>query len=679
MKTLSTAVITLLSVSTLANAADKLPEGTATSFTRKANDAVYQELNFNDKESFDDATKGLIATLPDGVIKATPYNYDTKAFEFTHGKKAPDTTNPSLWRQSQLTSLNGLFKVADKIYQIRGFDLANMTLIEGKNGWIIIDPLTSVETAAAGLKLANEKLGARKVSAVIYTHSHVDHFGGVMGVLTPQEVKDKKIPIIAPEGFMEEAVSENLYAGNAMNRRATYMYGVGLDNNPKGNLGTGLGSGLSVGTRSIAEPNKLITKTGEKMTIDGVDIVFQMAPGTEAPSEMIFYFPQMKALCLSEDATSTMHNLYTLRGAKVRSPLVWSNALTTTLQMFGKDAEVSFASHHWPRWTNAKITQHIKDQRDMYKFINDQTLRLANMGYDAEEIAEKIKLPDSLGKKFYNRGYYGSLNHDVKATYQLYLGFYNGNPATLHEHPRVEVAQRYVKAMGGSAKVLKIGREAFNSGDYRWAAEVVNHLVYAEPKNKDARMLQAAALEQMGFQAESGPWRDVYLMGAKELRENKATYAPPLVDPTSLPLAMLMDYTALRMNPDKSKNKKMNFGVMNTDTKERMNVVVENSVLVAVPAGEKEKFDTMIEGNSAQLGKLFGGTAKAGEMQNSDSLKISGDRGAISDLVATLDNFDGAFNLVTPVEPRQVTPLGKPMADLNKSPKEASNDESITK
>ncbi|WP_413587137.1 alkyl/aryl-sulfatase [Bdellovibrio sp. HCB274] len=618
--------------------AAELPDGKATDHTKRENQKYSKLLDFNNKEDFEFAQKGFIATLDNPMIKDKDGNtvYNLAAFDFVKGDSAPDTTNPSLWRQSQLTRLHGLYKVTDKIYQIRGFDLSNMTLIEGKTGWIVIDPLISNETAAAGLKLANDKLGKRPVKAVIYTHSHIDHFGGAAGVINEADAKSKKVQVIAPEGFMEEAVSENLYAGNAMGRRADFMYGRTLQNSPIGNLGTGLGPATSRGTSSLIAPNKIISKTGEKMTVDGVEVVFQMAPGTEAPSEMLFYFPQMKALCLSEDATSTMHNLYTLRGAKVRSPNVWSTALNTTLDMFGSKADVSFASHHWPRWGNAKVVEHITKQRDMYKFINDQTLRLANQGYDAEEIAEKIKLPESLAKEFYNRGYYGSLNHNVKSTYQLYLGFYNGNPATLHRHPRTETAKRYISAMGGAAKVIKLGRESFDKGDYRWTAELVNHLVYAEPNNKDARKLQAAALEQLGFQAESGPWRDVYLSAAAELRGRTAGEATPFVDTRSLPLAMLIDYTGLRLNPDKAAGKTMKLGLTLNGSKEKQTLELNNSVLHVRKAMPGDKYDATYSMSSRDFGAIMGG------MKSSD--------GKLGELVSMLDTFDPKFNLITPVE-----------------------------
>jgi alkyl sulfatase BDS1-like metallo-beta-lactamase superfamily hydrolase len=515
------------------------------------------------------------------------------------------------------------------------------------------------------MKLANEKLGNRPIKTIIFTHSHVDHFGGVLGIVTPEEIKSKKVEIIAPVGFMDEAVSENLYAGTAMARRAIFMYGSFIENSPIGNLGTGLGSAVSNGTHTIAVPHKIISKTGEKMTVDGVDIVFQNAPGTEAPAEMLFYFPQMKALCLSEDATSTMHNLYTLRGAKVRSPLVWANTLNETLHLFGDQVEVSFASHHWPRWGNTQVKEHIEKQRDMYKFINDQTLKMANQGYDAEEIAEKMKLPDSLGKEFFNRGYYGTLSHNVKATYQLYLGFYNGNPATLHQHPRVEAAKLYVSAIGGASKVLKIGRDAFNKGDYRWTAEIVNHLVYADPNNKEAKELQAAALEQMGFQAESGPWRDVYLTGASELRNGVPQKAIPLVDPRSLPLAMLFDYTAIRLNAEKANGKKSIIGVTVTDTNEKYTLTLNNSVLFATKSRPNEKFDSSISMKSADVNLVFSGLEKSDDLVKSGRMKVSGKSGAVNELVAMLDNFDLNFNLVTPVDSKPATPAGMAQADVS--------------
>ncbi|WP_408097100.1 alkyl/aryl-sulfatase [Peredibacter sp. HCB2-198] len=633
-------------------ATSSIEAGKATAKTKEKNAAVLKELNFDDNESFDFATRGLVAKLPDPKImdQSGKVVNDGDIFIFTQNKSAPSTVNPSLWRQAQLVSQHGLFKVADKIYQFRGYDIANMTLIQGNTGWIVIDTTTAPEVAAAGLKLANEKLGKRPVSAVIITHSHGDHFGGMSGVLTDEEVKGGKIPIIAPQGFMEEAISENLYAGNAMARRAAYSYGDGLENGPEGSVGTGLGTKVSTGSTGIIPPNKLIASSGEKMTIDGIDIEFQMAPGTEAPAEMLMFFPQLKALHLAEDATYNMHNLYTLRGAKVRSPLVWANALNTTLEMFGDRAEVAMASHHWPTFGKSKIRDFVTKQRDMYKFINDQTLRLANQGYDMEEIAEQIKLPDTLAKEFYNRGYYGSLSHNVKATYQYYLGYFNGNPSTLNQHPRTVAAKKYVEAMGGADKVIKQARKAYDKGDYRWSAEILNHVVYANAENKKAKDLLAASYEQMGFQAESATWRGFYLMGANELRNGAKVGARTLVDASKLPAAMVVDFASTLVDPDKASGKTKRIGVELTDTKERYTLTLGNSVLFLGKPQNEERLDSTYTLTSGDFGRLLSGTARSSDLVENGSLKVSGDEGAIDEIASILTRPDPMFPLVTPVK-----------------------------
>jgi alkyl sulfatase BDS1-like metallo-beta-lactamase superfamily hydrolase len=631
-------------------AATTLPAGVATPQTAAANKAVLSQLNFNDRDSYDSVKKGLIAQLKDPVIRdkngKVVYNADN--FAFVKGQ-APDTVNPSFWRQSELNAQHGLYKIADRIYQFRGYDIANMTLIEGNTGWIIIDTTTAAEVSAAGLKLANDTLGKRPVKAVIITHSHTDHFGGMLGVVSPEDIKSKRVQIIAPEGFLEESVSENLYAGNVMGRRARFSYGDGLPTSPTGSIGTGLGVNLSQGSIGIAPPTRTISRTGEKLTVDGLDIVFQNAPGTEAPSEMMFYFPQLKALCLSEDATYVMHNLYTLRGAKVRSPLVWANTLTQTLQLFGDKAEVAFASHTWPTWGNAQIKKFVTNQRDMYKFINDQTLRLANQGYNPAEIAERIKLPDALGKEFYNRGYYGSLKHNVKATYQLYLGFYDGNPATLDALPRTDSAKRYVEAMGGADNVLKLGRAAFDKGDYRWTAELVNYLVYADPTNKAARELQAAALEQLGFQAESATWRGFYLMGAHELRGGKVIGAAQMVDPRAIPVPMAVDYASTLINPDKANGLKKKIGLNVKNEKQTYTLALENSILLLGKPEAGEKLDGTLTLNGPQFGAIVNGNAKAADLARSGDIQATGDAAALDSIVALFDMPDQSFPLVTPI------------------------------
>lgn len=628
-----------------------LSAGVATQATAERNRAVLSELNFNDRASYDSVKRGLVAQLSDPVIRGKDGNvvYDADKFNFVKGP-SPDTVNPSFWRQSELNAQHGLYKIADRIYQFRGYDIANMTLIQGDTGWIIIDTTTSAEVSAAGLKLANDTLGARPVKAVIITHSHADHFGGMMGVLTPDDIKSKRVQIIAPVGFVEEAVSENLYAGNAMSRRARFSYGDGLPTDPTGSIGTGLGVNLSQGSIGLALPTTTITTTGQTLKVDGLDVVFQNAPGTEAPSEMMFYFPQLKALCLAEDATYVMHNLYTLRGAKVRSPLVWANTLTETLELFGDKADVAFASHTWPTWGNANIRKLVSDQRDMFKFINDQTLRMANQGYNASEIAERIKLPDAIGKQFYNRGYYGSLKHNVKATYQLYLGFFDGNPATLDELPRTESASRYVAAMGGADNVVRLGRAAFDKGDYRWTAELVNYVVYADPTNQAARQLQAAALEQLGFQAESATWRGFYLMGAQELRTGKRMAAATLVDPRTIPVPMAVDYASTLINPDRANGvaKKVRLSV--TDEHRQFTLTLENSVLILDKPKPGEPVDGSYELTGPQFGAIVGGQAKTADLVSSGAVKATGDASALDSIVALFDRPDPAFPLVTPVD-----------------------------
>lgn len=630
-----------------------VPVEKATAKTKEANAAVLKQLNFNDTDSYDAATRGLIAKIPDPKLLSADGKvvFDADALNFVQNKSAPDTVNPSLWRQAQLTSQHGLFKVADKIYQFRGYDLANMTFIEGNTGWIIIDTTLSKEVAAAGLKLINEKVAKKPVSAVIITHSHVDHFGGMTGVLTPEEIAAKKIPILAPEGFFEESISENVYAGNAMGRRARFSYGDGLEKEPSGFVSTGLGPSLSQGTNQIVPPTQLISKSGEKMTLDGIDVEFQMAPGTEAPAEMMMFFPQLKALHLAEDATYNMHNLYTLRGAKVRSPLVWANALNATMEMFGDRAEIAMASHHWPTIGKDKIRNFITKQRDMYKFINDQTLRMANQGYDAEEIAEKIKLPASLSSEFYNRGYYGSLKHNVKATYQYYLGFFNGNPSTLDQHPRTVTAKRYVEAMGGADKVINLSRKAFDKGDYRWSSELLNHVVYANPENKKAKDLLAASYEQLGFQAESATWRGFYLMGARELRNGVKDGAFPFdASVALLPAPMAVDYVSTRIDPKEAEGKTKRIGIELTDTKEKYALSLENSVLFLGKPQNEERLDSNYTMTSSDFNKVLTGTARSNDLVENGSVKVSGEATALDEIASLQSRPDPMFPLVTPVK-----------------------------
>ena len=476
----------------------------ATAATIAANKAFGAGKTFSSALETDEASRGFIASLDDPQIRDAKGNlvWDARPYDAIKGA-TPDTVNPSLWESAKLTARHGLFKIAEGIYQVRNYDVENMTLVAGKTGWIVIDPMLSAETARAAMDLAKRHLGGKPISAVIYSHSHADHFGGVRGIVNEADVKDGKVRVIAPEGFMENAVAENVLAGNAMNRRVTYQFGVPLPIGPQGLVGSGVAAALSTGTIGLIPPTELVTKTGQEMTVDGLRIVFQMAPGSEAPSEMMFYFPELKALCWAEDVNKTMHNIYTLRGTKARDALSWSKYDNALLDAF-PDAELAFGPHTWPTWGKERIRKTIANQRDMYRFIHDRALSLANQGKKMDDLANADFYPKALQEDFSTRGYYGSLSHNLRGVYSFYLGYYDGNPATLHRYAPAETSRRYVAELGGVEAVLAKGRKAFAAGDYRWTAELVNHAVMADPQNSDARALQADALEQLGYQVENG-------------------------------------------------------------------------------------------------------------------------------------------------------------------------------
>lgn len=624
----------------------------ATPATAKANAAVRQALALNDTQDFDEATRGLIATLPDPLVKAADGKlvWDASRFDFIQGD-APATVNPSLWRQEKLNNARGLFKVTDGIYQIRGYDLANMTLVEGKTGWIVIDPLLTAEIAKATLAFALDKLGSSKpVVAVIYTHSHADHFGGVRGVINEADVLAGKVKVIAPEGFMDNAIAENVLAGNAMTRRATYQFGNGLDANPRQGVGSGLGKALSAGTMGLIPPTDTVSKTGQEMTVDGVRIRFQMAQGSEAPSEMMFYFPDKKALCLSEVLTKHMHNVYTIRGAKMRDALAWSKYANETIDMY-PDVEVAFASHHWPTWGGAHIRQYMANQRDTYRFLHDEALNLANKGATMDEIGNAGFFPKGLATDAASRGYYGTLSHNLRAVYAFYLGYYDANPASLNRLPPVETAKRYVAAMGGEAAVLAQARKAFDAGDYRWVAELVNHAVFANPESQAARHLQADALEQLGYQAEAGTWRNAYLVAAKELRDGvikptTSTQGPDVVRGMSLEL--LFDFIALRLNHQKVDGLSLGINLVFTDLKETWALELSNAVLNNTKGRVLAKPDvTLTLTRPAFLGMLLAGK-KLPELIQAGAVKLEGDPKAFGAVFANVETFDPYFNIVTP-------------------------------
>ncbi|MGV9415048.1 alkyl/aryl-sulfatase [Nocardia sp. NPDC003693] len=474
---------------------------------------------FSDTTDFADADRGFVEALRPGVIKDAQGKviWDTDSYGFLQGT-CPSSANPSLWRQSQLTVKQGLYEVAPGFYQIRGLDLSNMTIIEGDTGVVVIDPLISNETAAAGLALYRRHRGDRPVTGLIYTHSHVDHFGGSLGVTTREDVEAGRCPVIAPAGLLEHAVAENIYAGTAMSRRAAYMYGAALPRGEKGQIGAGLGQTTSIGTVSLIDPTLDITATGQEQVIDGVRMVFQLTPGTEAPSEMNLYFPDRRYLCMAENATHTLHNILTLRGALVRDPHVWSKYLTESINLYARQSDVVFSSHHWPVWGTDKIVEYMSLQRDLYGYLNDQTLRMLNQGYVGSEIAELMQVPPTIEKAWYTHGYYGSVSHNVKAIYQRYMGWFDGNPAHLWEHPPVESAQRHVDAMGGANETLRKAQKAYDAADFRWAATLANYVIFADAGNEKAKNLQASVYEQLGYGSENATWRNFYLSGAYELR-----------------------------------------------------------------------------------------------------------------------------------------------------------------
>jgi alkyl sulfatase BDS1-like metallo-beta-lactamase superfamily hydrolase len=566
-------------------------------------------------------------------------------YGFLEGER-PDTVNPSLWRQAQLNAIHGLFQVCDGVFQVRGFDISNITFIEGKEGFIVIDPLTSAEPAAAALKLMREHRGDRPVTGIIYTHSHVDHYGGVHGVLGEGEGASN-VPIIAPEGFLKAAVSENVLLGNAMTRRATYMYGGLLPKDPRGHVDSGLGKGVSTGKVGLVAPTVSISETGERLTVDDVEIVFQVTPDTEAPAEMNFYFPKFRALCMAENCTCHLHNLYTPRGAQVRDARGWSHYINEARRLWADDTDVLFASHHWPRWGSDEADGFLRKQRDLYKFIHDQSLRMANHGMTPLEIGEVLELPPTLKAEWYTRSYYGTLNHNAKAVYQRYLGWFDGNPANLHKLPPVEAGRRYVELAGGAEALLEKAREAFARGEYRWVAELVNHLVFADPDSKAARALQADTLEQLGYQAESGPWRDFYLTGAQELRHPREPSVTPRQGSVgqlrSLDGDGLLEALSVRLNGPAAGAAALSFTLEFEDTQERFAVSVENAVLFHEPTTEPADIIT----TRSILIDLVVGMAAVTELSGTPHLNGS-DIDQLAKLLPLLDRFDFWFEIVAP-------------------------------
>ena len=629
-------------------------EKDATPTTVQVNRDLLKMLPFSDMEDFKNAQKGFIAT-GDEEIKDTKGHvvWSTKKFAFMQDmkKKAPATVNPSLWRQMLLVNLTGLFKVDEHIYQVRNFDLSNITFIEGKSGLIIMDPLVSAETARAALELYYKHRPKKPVVAVIYSHSHVDHFGGVRGIVDEDDLKAGKVKIFAPLGFVENAIAENVMAGNAMSRRASYMYGNVLPVDDKGNVGAGLGSTTSSGTVTMIVPTNIISKDWEDHVIDGLHFEFQLTLNTEAPSEMHYYIKEYKALCPAENVNHTMHNLYTLRGAKVRDSKAWSKHIDNMLLKWGDEAQVLFAPHHWPTWGNDNINEHVAKQRDTYKFMHDQVLRLANHGYTIDEVGDMVKMPEALDQTWASHGYYGSISHNARAIYNFYLGYFDGNPSHLHKLPPKPGSKKYVEYMGGSKNIIKMAKKDFAKGEYRWVAEALDHVVFADPDNKEAKNLLADTLEQLGYVAESGPWRNFYLSGARELREGvKPAPTPNTASPDvvqNMPIVMILDYMAVRLNPEKAAGKKLKINFNFTDVNELYTVFLDNSTLNN-REGNADDADSTIITTRAILDSIMLGKLTVEEGLKSGDIKVEGTKGKFKELQGMLDDFEFWFNIVTP-------------------------------
>ena len=633
---------------------DADPDGhiRATDTTAKANAAVAAELPLNDPADFEDARRGFIAT--DDPLVATNAAgkaiWDRPAYDFIKDD-SPASVNPSLWRQAKLNNINGLFKVTDRVYQVRGYDLSNMSIVEGDSGRILVDPLTSVETAKKALALVNRHLGERPLVAIILTHSHIDHFGGIKGVTSAEDVQSGKVRLIAPKGFMVEAVSENVMAGTVMGRRAIYMYGAALSRTDRGHVDSGLGKGPALGSVSILPPTDTVDHTGQEMEIDGVKFEFQFVPHSEAPTELTFYLPQFKAFCGAEIVTQNMHNLYTLRGAKVRDALLWSSYIDQAIDMFGDKTDVVFNSHHWPVFGRDKVIDYLEKQRDTYAYIHDQTLRLASQGMTPNEIAEAMVLPASLRRSFPNRGYYGTTKHNAKAVYQYYFGWFDGDPAHLDPLPPEEAGKRYVEAMGGAAAVIAKAQAAYDKGDYRWAATLLDHLVFAEPGNDKAKGLLARTYDQLGYRAEAGPWRDVYLTGAQELRHGVQQrdllgVAGDIMK--NIPLDMYFAAMATRLDGPRADGKEMTFNFVFKDVGKTIVVRLQNAVLHHKEAPAAPHADATVTLTRDFWLKLVTKQASIKDLVFSNDLDVDGSRLTLLSFFRLLDDPDGNFAIVTP-------------------------------
>jgi len=617
-----------------------------------ANATIELRLPFGDRADFEDAARGLVAPLTPELVEATDGRviWDVEGYAFLDGER-PATVNPSLWRQAQLMRIAGLFEVVEGVYQVRGLDLSNMTIVEGERGVLVIDPLISAETAAAALALYRAHRGDRPVTGLLYTHSHVDHFGGARGVVDADAVAAGEIPVLAPEGFLHHAVAENLFAGTAMSRRAAYMYGSLLEVGPTGQVTCGLGLATSRGTITLIAPTVEISATGQEEVVDGIRLEFQIVSGTEAPAEMNFLVTDRRALCVAENATRNLHNIVTPRGAEVRDARLWADSLDDALVRFGGRADALFAGHQWPTWGAERIAGFLGLQRDLYAYLHDQTVRLMNRGHNGAEIAEELELPAALEREWHCRGYYGSVSHNVKGIYQRYMGWFDGNPAHLWQHPPDAAAARYVEYMGGPDAVVRRARVAFGDGDHRWVAEVLDHVLRAAPGHAEARELAAAALTQLGYGAENATWRNFFLTGALELREGAGgggIVRPPIDMVAGLTTDRIFAAMAIRLDGPRAGEERIAIDWVFPDVGERHAVTIANGVLHHRAGRRDGEPDATIELDRAVLDAIVAGTADLPALLGAGRIAVSGDAARVGRLFELLDQPSGDFPLVPP-------------------------------
>mgnify|MGYP000515719534 CR=1 FL=1 len=622
--------------------------------TKAYQTAVKNSLPFSDTKDFELIDKGLLKRPEAVTIKDDQHNvvWELGQYEFLMNGQSFDTINPSLQRQARLNMAYGLYQVTDRIYQVRGYDLSNITFIKGDTGWIVFDPLLTPPTAKAAFALLTEHFGKFPVHAVVYSHAHADHFGGVKGIISQQDVDSGKVQVIAPREFMEHAIKENVLAGNAMSRRTTYQYGNALPINAKGQVDSAIGKGTSLGVVSLIAPTREITKEYESLVIDGIQMDFHNTPDTESPAEMNTYFPQFKALWTAENVVGTMHNIYTLRGAQTRDALGWSKYINQLIHGYAKDAQVMFASHSWPRWGNAYVLEVLRKQRDIYGYLHDQTLHLANQGVTISEIHNELTVPETLANEWYNRGYHGSYSHNVRGILNKYLGFFDMNPATLDKLSPTESGRRYVSAMGGAAKVLTLAEQSFAKGDYRWAAELLNHLIFAQPEHQAARLLQADIFEQMGYQAESASWRNTYLAGSYELRHGlpkqaKATkMGPDMIRAMSTDL--VFDFLGVKLNAKKAAGQHFKINFVLPDKHENFFLELENSHLNNIQGIQSPDADATVTMNRADFDLLLTKQQSFQQLMAAGKVKLDGNGKAFATLMAMLEEFPFWFNIATP-------------------------------